>query len=150
MIYYEWNDSLSVNNTKIDNEHKELINKAREFSKFMLEGKGNEVLVKTLDFFNFSLGNHFRDEVNLLKVYNYPRIEEYKSDCQFFLKQLQDLTLRIKQNPTLSSNVLELNKFISGWYFKHIMKFTRDFAKFTKEEKNLYYNKKNIIILKCS
>lgn len=132
MIFYEWNEKLSVNNSKIDNEHKRIIDKARELSRYMLEGEGKEVLFETLDFLNEYVKTHFSNEEDLQFEYNYPRIKEHQAAHNDFVKELEELTYKIKEDPEAHTNTLELNTLITGWFFKHIMGLDKDLAEYIK------------------
>ena len=134
MSFYEWDETLSVHHSKIDADHKKIIEKARELTDYMLEGKGKELLLKTLDFLNDYVKTHFYDEEELQRAHFYPRIEEHIADHEYFLDHLATLTIKIQEDPSASDNILELNKLITGWFFKHIQRFDRDLARHIREE----------------
>lgn len=129
MSRYKWDDNLLVKNAKIDNDHKLIIEKAGELSDAMMSGKGRENIVKTIDFLNRYVKTHFNDELTMQEKHNYPRVKEHKASHDFFIKELDELTQKIKENPLSSSHSITLNKLISGWFVNHIKKMDMDVAK---------------------
>lgn len=130
MSHYKWDDKLMVNNAKIDNDHKLIIEKAGELSEAMMSGRGKENIVKTIDFLNRYVKTHFTDEEKLQLKHGYPLIKEHKASHEYFLKQLDELTLKIKENPTSATNAIALNRLISGWFITHIKKMDIEVAKY--------------------
>lgn len=122
MEFYKWDDRLSVNHAKIDLDHKTIIEKARELSESMMKGKGKENIIKTVDFLNNYVKTHFEEEEKIQQKTNYPKYLDHKKNHEYFIDQLQKLTVKIKENPTASINAIELNKLISGWFINHIKK----------------------------
>lgn len=122
MDFYKWDDRLSVNHPKIDLDHKTIIEKARELSENMMKGKGKESIIKTVDFLNNYVKTHFEEEEKIQQKCGYPKYMEHKKNHEYFIEQLQKLTVKIKENPTSSTNAIELNKLISGWFINHIKK----------------------------
>lgn len=122
MEIYKWDDKLKVNHPKIDQDHQLIIEKARELSEFMMKGQGKEKIISTVEFLSKYVKTHFEEEEKIQKQNGFPHFEEHQRNHKYFIEQLNTLTLKIKQDPSSSANVIELNKLISGWFINHIKK----------------------------
>ncbi len=138
MDIYKWNDGLKINHDKIDDDHKLIIEKARELSEFMMKGKGKEKIVETVDFLNRYVKTHFREEEQLQEKWGYPKRTEHKASHKYFIDQLDMLSEKIKQEPNSTKNCIELNKLISGWFVNHIKRMDTDLTAFNKEHQTKY------------
>ena len=134
MDIYKWDDRLKINHPKIDKDHQLIIEKARELSEFMMKGQGKEKIVSTVEFLSQYVKTHFQEEEALQRKNNFPHFEEHQKNHRFFITQLNELTEKIKNEPTSAKNAIELNKLISGWFVNHIKKMDVEVAKHLKNE----------------
>ena len=70
MAFLDWDDSLSVNVTEIDDQHKKLIGTLNDLYDAMDDGKGNDVLGKILKELTDYTVYHFQTEENYFKKFN--------------------------------------------------------------------------------
>lgn len=129
MSIYMWNDALKVNHPKIDHDHKVIIEKAAELSRYMTEGTAKQHVIEMVDFLNRYVKTHFAEEEKIQKQAGYPKFKEHQLNHQQFIKQLNEISLKIKSNPTSAVHAIELNQLISGWFINHIKKMDGDLAK---------------------
>lgn len=62
-----WDNSLSVGNDNIDNQHKELFYRLNKLLEAMKEGKGKSEVINTLDFLEVYVIKHFNYEEEIQK-----------------------------------------------------------------------------------
>jgi len=129
MDMYKWDDRLKVNHPKIDQDHKLIIEKARELSECMMRGQGKEKIVQTVDFLNKYVKTHFEEEEKIQKKHGFPDLEAHQKNHRYFIEQLGALTIKIKEDPNSSKNAIELNKLIAGWFINHIKRMDVEVAK---------------------
>ncbi|MGX8796630.1 bacteriohemerythrin [Fusibacter sp. JL298sf-3] len=120
MDFYKWDDRLKINHSKIDRDHKMIIEKARELSESMMKGNDRNQIMQTVDFLNRYVKTHFEEEERLQRQHGYPKLAEHQASHKYFVNQLSDLSMRIKADPTSAKNAIDLNKLISGWFVNHI------------------------------
>lgn len=135
MQVYQWTDALKTNNSKIDADHKMIIEKAQELSNAMADGKGRDQVIETVNFLQDYVKKHFQEEEMMQKTSQYPEFELHKKNHTYFISELDQLATKIRQNPSSTVNVLELNKLISGWFFNHIKKLDVEVAKHITQTK---------------
>lgn len=66
MAIFEWDDSLSIGNDKIDGQHKELIKRIDHLAQHILEKRGREKTNNTLRFMLDYSEDHFSTEEELM------------------------------------------------------------------------------------
>jgi hemerythrin len=120
VLRLEWTPSISVNNEKIDAQHKRLfsiINKLIIIKKEKTESdKIFEVLRELIDY----SGKHFQTESQYMSENNFPRLllkahidehEDYVGKMEKFVENYG------KGRETLSDEIL---KFLADWWLKHV------------------------------
>lgn len=76
----QWQDSYSVGVPKFDVQHKHLFSLLNELNDAMAQGKGNDVLGKTLrELISYTKG-HFLAEEQLMQIRRYPGFPTHKAE----------------------------------------------------------------------
>ena len=126
----EWTPKISINNKKIDDQHKKLF---LIMNKLITIRKENakpdaifEVLRELIDYSN----KHFKSEDQYMSENNYPRllfqahIDEHDAYFGKMEKFVEDYG---KGRETLTDEVL---KFLAGWWLEHVSKSDMKFARY--------------------
>lgn len=118
-----WSDALSLNNEKIDEQHKHLYALT---NRLIDESKGNpEVLNDTLYQLLQYIENHFKDEEILLKKRGYPYLEEHKRVHRTFLRKIAMFCKDdVDGKPKIEE---ELYSYLSLWLLTHIEKTDQEY-----------------------
>ena len=117
----EWKEIYSVNNKRIDEQHKNffnLVNKLMYLDNSDIAGKKN-ILKELSDYADY----HFSDEENFMGECKYPYLEEHHKIHEDFKKIIENLskdTEKIKE--------IDLFEFASDWLIKHILNVDQLFA----------------------
>ena len=124
----EWSESISVNNSNIDSQHRHLIaltnnlilhSNAKTNSRLI-----NESLSELLKYAKM----HFRDEEKLLKEYDYPKLEAHRKEHERFTHRIvffcKDV---IDQKETVTE---EMISFLVDWLLNHTSVDDQDYKKY--------------------
>lgn len=120
MSKYEWNESLSVNNEEVDNEHKglfELVNELDHADK--TRGLLADIIGRLENYANV----HFSHEEKLMKEMGFPGYEEHVKKHRAFVEWLDTVKItyrRAAESPFLIGDLV--NKFLKEWLVEHIQK----------------------------
>ncbi len=118
MAFFEWNAAISVNQKDIDDQHKVLVKLINDLHEAMSQGKGREIIGKTLDELLKYTQTHFSYEENKLKNMGFVGLTSHKLMHDSFTKQVLDMKDQ-HQKGKLSITIEVLN-FLKDWLVKHI------------------------------
>ena len=83
-------------------------------------GKGGEELSGTIDFLTQYTMTHFRHEEALQLQYGYPDYASHKRYHETFIKVVENLASRLKEEGATAQLLMEINKQMAGWLLNHI------------------------------
>lgn len=126
----EWREELSVNEGRIDDQHKEIF---RIINDFVFEKERDtksvglaEVLSKLTD---YSL-IHFREEERYMAERGFPGIKEHKRAHNYYIKKVALFNLNYSNlTPTDPEEVCE---FLVKWWINHILEMDLDYKRFVE------------------
>lgn len=118
----EWNDSLSVQNITIDNQHKQLVGKLNDFLNAYDNKKSNEKLMEIFKFLSDYTKVHFRDEENLMLKYKYPGYDAQKKEHTKFISDLNNYEKELSENKSTLVLKIKTNQMLVDWLVNHIGK----------------------------
>jgi len=116
-----WDDSFLINLDKIDQQHKELVQRVELLMKTISKGEAKNKLKETFDFLSHYTEEHFKDEEVLMLQYNYPDYPLHKKKHTKFINELFELK-RDGENKNFDSSYLliRIRSQIVNWLFDHI------------------------------
>lgn len=117
MTYFKWDSSLDVKVSKMNDEHKILINcmnRLRE--KYQQQAPRGEVAKALSDLQKYTM-EHFRDEEAFMKSINYPVFDSHKRIHDDLLATLQKHKTAFEQSGELSEPFFV---FLKSWLMNHI------------------------------
>lgn len=117
---FEWSDKLSVKNTVIDNQHKQLLNigsKLELFSQKTFKEK-DEFLSLIQELKEYTV-YHFAAEEEIMEKGGYPNLDSHKQVHVKFVKQVTDIDFE-SFDFNNEKALKDLLIFISEWIIKHI------------------------------
>ncbi|MFA6940656.1 MAG: bacteriohemerythrin [Clostridiaceae bacterium] len=124
----EWNDSLSVQNIIIDNQHKQLVGKLNDFLNAYDNKKSNEKLMEIFKFLSDYTKVHFRDEENLMLKYKYPGYAAQKKEHTKFISDLSNYEKELSENKSTLVLKIKTNQMLVDWLVNHIGKVDKAFG----------------------
>lgn len=120
VVSFAWSKDLETGNAKIDAEHKQLLQAINRLLEACAAGKGGEELSSTMDFLTQYTKTHFRHEEQLQLRYGYPDYPNHKRFHEAFIKVVEQLASRLKEEGITPELMTEMNKQLAGWLLNHI------------------------------
>lgn len=131
MSLIKWNDSLSVNVVRIDQEHKKLVGMINELTDAMKAGRGKDVLGKILDGLISYTASHFQLEEKYFQQVKYPDAAAHKQEHAAFVHKITEFKKEFDAGRvTVSVNILQ---FLSKWLQNHIKGTDQKYSTFFNE-----------------
>lgn len=124
--YMKWEESYSVWDDHIDEQHKKIIDLINILKRSQEIGREKEAAIHALHELKIYAAEHFRDEeIYMLKI-KYPRIEQHLEEHLFFTQKLLVLSEDIKRN---RGNLdIKFLLFLKQWWTNHILNVDKDYA----------------------
>jgi hemerythrin len=115
-----WVSSLSVGVKIIDDQHKQLFEKADKLFEAGKNHQAKEYLSEMLDFLSDYTKKHFADEETYMRSIHYPGYEEQRKAHSDFIAQVKKLSDEYKASGGNILVILRANQIIVDWLTKHI------------------------------
>lgn len=128
MELIQWDESYSVKNDTIDQQHKKLFSLINEFNQNVSLDSANEKMEKLLQGLKDYIVFHFKTEEMYLKMCNYPHYEQHKKEHEKFIEKVADIEHKYL-NGTFT-NLSEITAFFKAWITHHIKKSDGDYTEF--------------------
>jgi len=131
MAFINWDDSFSVNVKEIDAQHKKLVNMLNELYDAMRQGKGKEILGKTISGLIEYTDVHFKTEEKYFDKFGYPETEQHKKEHSDFVQKVLDFKKDFESGKlTLTVKVMN---FLKEWLQNHIKGSDKKYSAFFNE-----------------
>ncbi len=126
-----FDENLITGNDTIDNQHRELIDRIRQFVTSCESGEGRLKAVKMLDYLADYTDFHFGQEEQLQEQVGYPELKQHREKHAEFKKTLEELHefLEESEGPT-EEFMRQVERNVVDWLFGHIKTFDRSVAEF--------------------
>lgn len=126
-----FDDNLITKNELIDSQHKELIERIRQFVESCEQGSGKVKAIQMLDYLTDYTNFHFSAEEKLQEEAGYPGLAEHRKKHEEFRQTLKELDefLEESEGPT-DAFVAQVEENVVKWLFSHIKTFDRSVAEF--------------------
>jgi len=128
MALFEWRDKYSVQITKFDNAHKKIIDLMNEIHDIIKLKKDYASLEKVIGELYDYTKTHFNDEIDLMKFYEYPEIENHKKEHDSFIAELDNIKAKLGEHANLLN--VQLLYILKDWLINHIMKADMKYSDF--------------------
>ncbi len=122
-----WDESFSVNNVEIDNQHKKWIEIANELHESLMAGKdlGN-VTGKTLDAMVDYAQFHFSYEEDYMKKNNYSDLIDHVNIHSDFMRKIEMYRYENQLGITVLNRTIM--KELMDWLWNHILKMDKQYV----------------------
>ena len=117
MEIIQWSESICVNNSEIDNQHKNLIQLTNNLILNSNAKVNSEIIGETLQKLLKYIKEHFKDEEELLEKCNYPKLEEHKKEHKKFVKKIVDFCNDVLNGKSAVTE--EMIYFLVDWLLNH-------------------------------
>jgi len=126
---------MEIGVAKIDEQHKELVDRINTITSMGLKSVSKEETQKTLDLLGRYVVQHFGDEEALQKKCNYPKYEWHREIHQNFIADFSKVKEEFAKNGPTLQFVVDLNNRIVKWIVSHIKNVDVEFGKFYTSQK---------------
>ena len=133
-VQFAWNVSMSVNDKKLDDQHKQLLEQVNSLLKALAGGKNNLIVIEqTLGFLDRYIEEHFADEERYMEEHQYPRLEEHRALHAGFTERYKQMKERIYTFASVDEMLIDLEVHLGRWWIDHIGDADKDYAAYVRE-----------------
>jgi len=132
MQYIPWENAYALDLPEIDAQHKELLVVMNTLWECVVRSAPQEELNAVLDQLKDYTRSHFVAEETLMRIQEYPKVEDHLAQHQEFIDQLTSARDKIAANP---AKALELLSFLKDWLVMHIDRSDRHYAEYFAKNK---------------
>ena len=122
-----WNDSCSVGNKKLDNQHKRMFDLANSLPEHL----GQQLIDRIIMDLYKHTNEHFTLEEQMMQEIGYPKIDEHKELHNDLITKLNNIST---QSFNDDQSVFDFKKFIYYWVIDHIINNDRDYFRFARQK----------------
>ncbi len=131
MALINWTESLSVNVAVFDMQHQRLISVINELHDAMRQGKGKDVLGKTISSLSSYTVIHFKTEERYFEQFEYPDAASHRQKHDSFVRKISDFREAFEKGRLGVS--IEVMNFLRDWLKHHIMETDKKYSAFFNE-----------------
>jgi two-component system chemotaxis response regulator CheB len=118
-----WSDALFATGIpQVDKEHRDLFDHVNALVSAAAEGKGSEEVLRTVQFLQRYVVEHFRAEEELMSRLKCPAAEENRAAHADFLRKFMALKLKIEREGASEKLAAELEQMVRRWLVNHILR----------------------------
>jgi len=120
MALQGWNEKFSVNNPKMDSDHRELVTMISTLHEAMKKGQSKLVISDMVDKLLWYANTHFSREEEMLKSIQYSDLPGHKMQHVLFLQKVGEFKTNLENGH--SKLAVQMLPFLNNWFLNHIMK----------------------------
>jgi hemerythrin len=126
-----WDENMKVGVNKIDLQHQELFEYTNALMNAIRERKDQNEVEKVISFLNEYVINHFRDEEEIMREYNYPFLSFQKEQHKKFIKYFKGVKGELKEMREGRTYIrFRIQLLVVDWLVNHTYKEDRHFGRF--------------------
>lgn len=129
-----WTPNLSIGVPHIDEQHKELFNKADKLFEAGRNRRTKEYIGELLEFLEDYTLQHFSDEEDYMRSINYPGLEEQIAAHNYFKERLKKLKSDYEESGSNLLVILDANDLVGEWLITHISRMDKKIGRFIEEK----------------
>lgn len=127
---FQWSNTLATGVAKFDGQHKILINMINDLHNAMSEGKGKEMLLKTINGLIKYTVEHFNEEEKAMIANNYQGYNDHKKEHENLKTSVTEFMKKYDKNEVTT---VDLYKFLTDWVKNHIVVTDKKYGPFLKK-----------------
>jgi hemerythrin len=135
MTRIEWTEALSVGNSGVDEQHRQIIALINRFEDSVRDSVGAAAVRTCIDGLVDYAVVHFRDEEAILDSLEFPSLAKHKLFHQYFVARVKVFSERFASGePDVPEDLLT---FLKLWLVDHIMVSDQEYAAYITGAKHL-------------
>jgi len=127
-IIFEWDNSFSVANEKIDQQHKMLFNLASSIGDDLNQQRIKKNIIVLYKYTR----EHFAAEEQMMQKISYPKFEEHKELHKDLITKLNTISTQPFED---DESVYNFITFVYDWLTHHILNKDMDFMRFVQDKR---------------
>ncbi len=128
MALIQWDNSCSVKNITIDEQHKKLFRLINEFGESVNSKSNSESVSKLLKGLKEYVVFHFKTEEMYLRLCNYPKFDLHKKEHESFIEEVLDIEQKYLNGVLPSPS--KIVTYLITWVAHHIKESDGAFANY--------------------
>lgn len=128
----DWNDKYTIDDPKIDAEHKKLFEIAEKVESNIFKHVNRDEYKEILNELFSYMKEHFSNEERYMQEINYPYLNEHRAMHKTIIQEMSYLILHIKTTNDLKE---KLYTIISKWLLEHILRHDMMIGTYLKKSK---------------
>lgn len=133
----EWDDSIGIGITWIDNQHKKMLDRINSLFNAIMQGFVKDEVTETVAFLEKYAKFHFNAEEKYMQQYDFDGLELQKSQHNNFMKKVTDIKSRIKTQGPSKKMAITIEKDLLNWFFVHIKNLDAAFGDYLRANYDL-------------
>ncbi len=133
IMQMKWNKDFETGIEVIDNQHRNLIEKANEIFHGLETQGGSELILDAAKFYQEYVLTHFDTEVEFMTQYEYPGKEIHVAEHQKLMSEFIELKTILLKDGLNTVLGMRIQKFI-GELLEHFLRFDRKMGFFIKSK----------------
>jgi hemerythrin-like metal-binding protein len=125
-MYFSWTDDMSVGNSMLDFDHRQLIGLVNELHTATSRGEGRAIVGDILGRLLSYTEGHFQREEHHMENMRYSRIAEHKEQHQQLLERLRTLQQQLEAGHV--SVAAKVSILLRDWLSIHLQREDKQFA----------------------
>lgn len=132
---YKWSDELTTGVAKIDEQHKELIDRVNRILEACSQQRGRAEIASYLQFLENYIAEHFQAEEEQMRAHAYAGLKAHSDEHFQFTRQIAAVKREFNEHGSAIHVLLQAVRLSGDWLVSHIKKTDKTMAAFlrTKE-----------------
>jgi len=122
-----WNDRMTVQVARFDDDHKKLIGMIGRLNEAMEKGEGNRIMVDILSELAEYCVGHFKREEQMMEQHKYPDYRSHKEIHDKFMATAGEVITNFENGKVSPSEIMCL---LSDWLLNHILNTDKKYGEF--------------------
>lgn len=131
---FEWTDNLSVNETDIDSQHKELLNQMNVLMSAIINHMELDVIENAMKFLGVYIEGHLKYEEEYMLKNGYPDLDKHKVEHKDFINNYLKLKSKRLYDVPVNEIASEIEIFLGNWLITHIGHTDQKYAAYIKQK----------------
>ncbi len=132
MALIDWTDDFKTGITKMDDQHRHLVDIVNKFDDAAKRGKGSRIMTEILNELIGYTVEHFSAEEKLMEDSQYTKLKQHRSQHRQLLQRVERLQFEFDQQGKRIT--VEVRDFLKYWLINHILKEDKAYVPFVTQK----------------
>jgi hemerythrin len=129
----DWDALMGIGIERVDDEHRELVDRINDLGQAMKRGKGREAMAALLEYLERYIREHFAYEEALMQRTGYPGYAEHKARHEDFRRELAARSAAFARTPDDRLVTIDIHGWLMGWLQDHALNVDARMGDYLKE-----------------